>query len=125
MTLDHALAQAYTDAFNGADADALLALLAPDYTNHSPGWDDITTDRDGVREVVVRLHETFHDLHYKVQDVISAPDGFAMRLRMTGRHADTGRPVDVAVMQFERLRDGQITDHWRITDEAEIARQLG
>jgi ketosteroid isomerase-like protein len=120
----HALAEAYIDAFNGADIDALDQLLAPDYTNHSPGWDDITADRDGVRDVVRRLHETFDDLHYALADVISTPDGFAMRLRMTGRHIPTGRPVDVAVMQFERLRDGRITDHWRITDEAAMARQL-
>jgi ketosteroid isomerase-like protein len=120
----HPLADAYTDAFNRADLQALDRLLAPDYTNHSPGWDDITTDRDGVKDVVARLHETFDELHYAVQDVISTPDGFAMRLRMTGRHVATGVPIDVAVMQFERLRDGQITDHWRITDEAALARQL-
>jgi ketosteroid isomerase-like protein len=120
----HPLALAYTDAFNRADLDALDRLLAPDYTNHSPGWDDITTDRDGVKQVVARLHDTFEDLQYTVQDVIATSDGFAMRLRMTGRDVASGRPIDVAVMQFERLRNGQITDHWRITDEAEMARQL-
>ena len=36
----------------------------------------------------------------------------------------TGRAFCVRQMQVERIRDGRIAEHWRVTDEAGMARQL-
>ena len=39
-------------------------------------------------------------------------------------HPASGRRFRVAQMQIERVRDGRIVEHWRVTDEAGMARQL-
>jgi predicted ester cyclase len=58
-------------------------------------------------------------------------DKVAVYLRVTGTHRDTlfgikaaGRKVDVRQMQIEWIRDGRIWQHWRITDEATLMRQV-
>ena len=37
----------------------------------------------------------------------------------------TGRKIDVHQMQIEWIRNGKIWQHWRITDELRLMRQLG
>ena len=51
---------------------------------------------------------------------------------MTGPHrgdlfgiASTHRSVEVMQLQIERVRNGRITEHWRVTDELTLMRQLG
>jgi predicted ester cyclase len=60
------------------------------------------------------------------------PDAVAARTTMTGTHLGpffglpaTGRPVRVAQFTIERIRDGQIVAHHRLTDELTLQRQLG
>jgi predicted ester cyclase len=51
---------------------------------------------------------------------------------MTGTHegdlfgiAPTRRKVSVMQIQIERIKDGRIVEHWRVTDELSLMRQLG
>jgi predicted ester cyclase len=37
----------------------------------------------------------------------------------------TGRRVEVAGITIERLVGGKIVEHWRVTDEVGLLRQLG
>jgi predicted ester cyclase len=53
-------------------------------------------------------------------------------LRVTGTHtgelfgiAPSGRRIDVRQMQIEWLREGRIWQHWRVTDELSLMRQIG
>ena len=55
-----------------------------------------------------------------------------MRVTMTGTQkgdffgiAPTGRRVSVNQINIERIRDGRIAEHWRVTDELALMRQLG
>jgi predicted ester cyclase len=55
-----------------------------------------------------------------------------VHLRVTGTHSGTlfgmpatGRHIDVRQMQFEWLKDERIWQHWRVTDELTLLRQLG
>lgn len=72
------------------------------------------------------------DLNYQILDMVIAPDKVAVYLRVTGTHTGdlfgipaTGRRIDVRQMQIEWVRDGRIWQHWRITDELALLRQLG
>jgi predicted ester cyclase len=65
-------------------------------------------------------------------DAVLEPDKAAVHVRLTGTHtgelfgmAPTNRSIDVRQMQIEWLRDGRICQHWRITQELDLLRQLG
>lgn len=122
----------FGELFNQGRIDLVDALLHPDYVNHSPGSPDLPTGRDGVRQVVQMLRTAFPDLHYAIEDVVVGPDAVAVRSTMTGTHlgpffglAPTGRTIRVAQFTIERIRDGRIVAHHRLTDELALQRQLG
>ena len=78
------------------------------------------------------LRTAFPDLRYVVEDMVVGDDAVAVRTTMSGTHrgaffglAPTGRSFRVAQINIERFRDGRIAAHHRVTDMAELMRQLG
>ena len=65
--------------------------------------------------------------------ILSTPDSVTYSYtRVTGTHAgelfgiaSTGRRIDVKQMQIESMREGCICQHWRLTGELALLRQLG
>jgi steroid delta-isomerase-like uncharacterized protein len=134
MTHPHrALIERYFgELFNQGRVDLVETLLHPDYVNHSPGSPDQDRGREGVRQVVLALRAAFPDLHYAIEDLVVGADAVATRTTLTGTHLGpffglppTGRPVRVAQFTIERIRDGRIVAHHRLTDELALQRQLG
>lgn len=125
-----AVIRRYFDAWNSGDGAAFDALLHPDYVNRSasPGLD---TSRAGLPTIVGLMRAAFPDLTYTIEDLVIGADRVAVRCRVTGTHsgdffglAPTGRRFDVQQIQIERFQDGRIVEHWRLTDEALLMRQL-
>jgi len=92
----------------------------------------MSTGRDGVRWVLRALRTAFPDLRYVIEDLVVGDDAVAVRTTMSGTHrgdffglAPTGRSFQVSQMNIERFRDGRIVAHHRVTDMAELMRQLG
>jgi predicted ester cyclase len=63
--------------------------------------------------------------------VIATEDAVTIRVVMTGTHRGdlfglppTGRRVQVDQINIEYIRDGRIVEHWRVTDELKLMRQL-
>jgi len=122
----------FGELFNQGRVDLVDMLLHPDYVNHSPGSPDLPTGRDGVPQVVRMLRAAFPDLHYAIEDLVVGPDAVAARTLMTGTHLGpffgvpaTGKPIRVVQFTIERIRDGRIVAHHRLTDELTLQRQLG
>lgn len=120
----------FQELFNEGDLDLVDELLAPDYENHSPS-PGLPPGREGVRVVVRALRTAFPDLAYTIEDLVVGESAVATRTTMRGTHRGelfgmpaTGRAIEVAQMTIERLRDGRIVAHHRITDEATLMRQL-
>jgi predicted ester cyclase len=64
--------------------------------------------------------------------VIVAADAVVIRTTMAGTHegelfgiAPTHRQIRVMQIQVERVRNGRIVEHWRLTDELALMQQLG
>jgi predicted ester cyclase len=82
---------------------------------------------------VAALRRAFPDLRYTIEDVIATDDRAVARVVMTGTHkgdlfglAPTGRPVRVDQINIEEIGpDGRIREHWRVTDELGLMRQVG
>ena len=122
----------FEDLWSRGDESLVDELLHPEYVNHSPGSATMSTDRDGVRWVLRALRAAFPDLRYVIEDLVIGDDAVAVRTTMSGPHrgdffglAPTGRSFRVAQINIERFRDGRIVAHHRVTDLAELRRQLG
>jgi steroid delta-isomerase-like uncharacterized protein len=131
---DHAtlVTRYYEELFNQGRIDLVPALLHPDYVNHSPGWPELPRDRHGVALVVTRMRAAFPDLRYTIEDLVVGSDAVAVRTTVRGTHrgpfgalAPTGRSFAVSQITIERIRDGRIVAHHRLTDELALLRQLG
>jgi steroid delta-isomerase-like uncharacterized protein len=122
----------FQDLWNLGDESLIDELLHPDYVNHSPGSPAMSTDREGVRWVLRALRTAFPDLQYTIEDMVVGDDAVAVRTTMSGTHrgdffglAPTGRAFRVSQINVEHFRDGRIVAHHRVTDLAELMRQLG
>ena len=72
------------------------------------------------------------DLRVNILDVIAEDDKVATRYTVEGTHEGdlfgvppTGRRVSIGSMAVERVSDGKIQEHWRITDSLDMMQQLG
>jgi steroid delta-isomerase-like uncharacterized protein len=135
MTLEanrHLIERYFDEVWNRGDVDVLDELLAPDYLNHSPGIPNPRPGPQDLKPIVVAMREGLPDLHYDILDMVAEPDRVAVFVRLTGTHTGsffgippTGRKIDVRQMQIEWIREGRIAQHWRITDDLNLMRQLG
>jgi len=122
----------FEEVWNRGNLDALDQLLAPDYVNHTPSTANPPPGPAGLKPIVAGMRQAFPDLHYEIQDVVATADAVVMRVVMTGTHrgnlfglAPTNRRVTVDQINIEHIENGRIVEHWRVTDELKLMRQLG
>lgn len=122
----------FEEVWNQGKVAALDELLAPEYVNHTPSTPNPPPGPAGLKPIVLGMRTAFPDLHYTIEDIVATDDAVVMRVHMTGTHrgdlfglAPTGKPVSVEQINIEHIRDGRIVEHWRITDELALMKQLG
>jgi steroid delta-isomerase-like uncharacterized protein len=122
----------FEEVWNEGRLDVLDELLTPGYLNHTPSTAAPPPGPAGLEPIVAAMRAAFPDLHYAIEDLVVGPAAVAVRVTMTGTHRGdlfglpaTGRRVRVSQMNLERLASGRIAEHWRITDELALMRQLG
>ncbi|MFN8590437.1 MAG: ester cyclase [Thermomicrobiales bacterium] len=125
-----AVAEAYFDAFNTGDADALGAVLAPDYRHH--GALVSQQDRDLHMERLRINHAAFPDGHYEIQDIFAQGDMVVVRHVFTGTlqgpYAGVepkGQPVAVRGVHIHHVVCGLIVETWNSGDGLGLLRQIG
>ncbi|WP_353718882.1 ester cyclase [Dyadobacter sp. 676] len=122
----------FNEAWNEGKVDALDELLTPDYINHTPSVPNPPRGPAGLKPILQAIRRGFPDLHYQIRDVIATRDKVVARVVMTGTHTDTlfnipptGRHIEVNQINIERIVNGRIAEHWRVTDELNMMQQLG
>jgi len=122
----------FEEVWNQGKVDVLDELLAPEYINHTPSTGRPPAGPAGLKPIVLAIRRAFPDLHYTIEDVIVTGDAVAIRTTMTGTHEGdffgippTGKKIKVMQIQIERIKDGRIVEHWRVTDELSLMRQIG
>jgi steroid delta-isomerase-like uncharacterized protein len=122
----------FHEVWNEGNVDALDELLTADYINHSPSIPNPRPGPADLKPIVTAMRAGLPDLHYSILDLVIAADRVAAYVRVTGTHTGTlfnmgptGHRIDIPQMQIERIRDGRICEHWRLTDELALMRQLG
>jgi steroid delta-isomerase-like uncharacterized protein len=112
--------------------DLVDELLAPDYVNHSPATPDQPTDPEGIKAVVGMFRGAMPDLRVIIEDMIAEGDKVVVRYTIEGTHErelfgvpPTGQRLSIKSISVERVSDGKIREHWRITDGLDMMQQLG
>jgi steroid delta-isomerase-like uncharacterized protein len=122
----------FEEVWNQGRLDVLDEIMAPDYLNHSSSIPDPRPGPADLKPIVKAMREGIPDLKYDILDMVITAEKAAVFLRVTGTHSGTffgipptGKKIDVRQMQIEWIRNGKIWQHWRVTDELSLMRQLG
>ena len=112
--------------------DLVDELLAPDYVNRTPATPDQPTGPEGVKGVVSMFRSGIPDLRVVIEDMIADGDKVAVRYTLEGTHEGelfgvppTGQRLTIKSIAIERVSDGKIREHWRVTDSLDMMQQLG
>ena len=122
----------FNEVWNKGNLDLLDELLSIDYLNHSSSIPDVPPGPAGLKPIVTTMRIAFPDLHYSIQDLIITETRIVARVKMTGTHTGdffgippTNKKISVDQINIEYIKDGRISEHWRITDENTMMSQLG
>jgi steroid delta-isomerase-like uncharacterized protein len=124
------LARLY-DAINGGDLDRVDEILADDFVEHEefPGLDQ---SRESVKKLFGIARGAFTDFRMSAERYVSEDDIVVAWVRMTGTHTGefmgipaSGNQLDLELADMVRVRDGQIVEHWGVSDSLVMMRQLG
>src|SRR4051812_32019500 len=93
---------------------------------------DQPTGPEGVKAVVSMFRSGMPDLRVTIDDMGAEGDKVATRYTIEGTHEGelfgvppTGRRLSIESMAVERVSDGKIEEHRRITDTLDMMQQLG
>jgi steroid delta-isomerase-like uncharacterized protein len=125
------LVRAGFQAFNSGDAGQCLALTAPDLIMNLAELPGPRHGHDVWRQGFEMMKHAFPDLQAHIEDIVTAQDKVAVRLRFRGTHRGeflgipaTGRTIDYVSHEFYRIADGLIAEEWICSDMATLLRQL-
>ena len=125
----------FHDATSSGDAELISRtideIVEPDVLIRTPLPIE-ATGAQALKEVFLRLHRAFPDLHVAVEDVIAEGDKVVSRNSVTGTHegeymglAPTGRRVAYDEIFIVRFADGRIAETWGVVDVLSQMKQLG
>lgn len=119
-------------ALGRKDADAVVALMPPDFLINIAGMPYQKRGTGTWRKHAEILFFAFPDLQVKVEDIFGAEDKVAVRLRISGTHAGeflgvrpTGKRVDYESTEIYRIADGKIAEEWICSDMLTLMAQIG
>lgn len=118
-------------AVSSGDFETLSGLMADDVVEHEeiPG---LEPNKEGVLAFFRGMRQSFPDVSMTVEDMIAEGEKVAVRFTLSGTHRGefmgmpaTGNEITVPGIDFFRVRDGQIAEHWGVSDMAAMMEQLG
>ena len=127
-----AVVRRFWGVWEEGNIDLVDELLAPDYLNHTPASPDQPTGPEGVKGLVAMFRSAIPDLRVVVEDMIAEGEKVAVRYTLEGTHEGelfgvppTGQRLSIKSIAVERVSDGRIREHWRVTDSLDMMQQLG
>jgi steroid delta-isomerase-like uncharacterized protein len=116
------------EAVNTGNLALLDKFVAPDYIEHSEGFQGV----EAFRQQITAFRAAFPDLRVTVDDVLIAGDRFASRTTVTGTHTGdlmglpaTGKQISVEAVDIGRIENGQGKERWGGLNMYSLLIQLG
>jgi steroid delta-isomerase-like uncharacterized protein len=120
------------EVFNGGKHHLVDELYSPDLIAHDPGYPETMRGFEGLKQLLAMYRETFPDLHYTVEDLLSEGDRVAFRWSVTGTdrgglmgNKPTGKRVHVTGISILQIADNRIQTVWQQFDNLGFLKQLG
>src|ERR1700752_4592458 len=105
-------------------------LFAASYVDR-PAFPGFASDREGTRNIYLSLRKAFPGFRAVIHRQIAEGDLVTSHKTYHGKHlgefngvAASGRDITVEVIDIMRVRNGQVTDHWGVTDIGALMRQI-
>ena|ERR1044071_6567353 len=121
----------WIDAFNNKDWESETACRSADYQAHMSGA-PAPLGNDQWAGFMQAFTTAFPDARITVDDDISEGNIVASRWTITGTHQGefqgvppSGRPISVDGVDFSRVVDGKIAEHWAQFDLMSLMQQIG
>ena len=131
-----AVIDAYNQAWNRHDIDAILAMHTDDsvFENHTSGGTAV--GHDAIRKLVSGVFETFPDLRFSLRRMYARDDLVVQEWTATATHANpvkykdgilgpTGRTIQWDGMDIFPMRNGKIARKDVYASSLDYLRQLG
>ena len=127
-----AAAQKVMSYFNGADMSDLETVVDPNVTDHQEMPGLTSTGAQRMRDLLGIFRAAFPDMHAEINDLIVEGDKAVLRTTMSGTHTGdfmgippTGKSFSIDAIDIMRFENGRAVEHWGLTDDAGMMRQLG
>jgi steroid delta-isomerase-like uncharacterized protein len=129
-----ALIRRWIEAFNERDLEGEADLLASGYVAHVPSPQG-PQDLEGLeawRGFTNPFVEALPDLRLTIEDIAAEGETVAARVSFRGTHhgqfqglPPTGKEVNFTSMEFNRVVEGKVEEHWVEIDLLRVMGQLG
>ena len=127
-----AVIRRWIEAFNERDLEAEAAVLAADYVAHVPAAPGPLEGLEAWRQFTAPFTEALPDLRLAVQDIAAEGETVAARVAFHGTHRGefqgippSGKEVAFSSMEFNRVVDGKVEEHWVEINLLGLVQQLG
>ena len=118
-------------AWNEGRLEEAFELVAPSYINHggAPGM----SGREGFKRLVAWYRQSFSNIHHAVEDLLAAEgDKVIARVTVSGVHTGdfmglpaTGKRFAISSLNILSVENGQLVEHWQVSDRMGLVQQLG
>jgi steroid delta-isomerase-like uncharacterized protein len=122
----------WIEAYNERDLEAEAGVLSPGFVAHVSAAPGPLEGLETWRQFTAPFTEAFPDLRLTIQDIAAEGDTVAARVAFRGTHRGefqgippTDKEVAFSSMEFNRVMDGKVEEHWVELDLFGLMQQLG
>ncbi len=122
----------YYEAFNRGDFTEIDHIIGNHYIEHEALPPRIKSDREGIKEYMHLLRDSFPDVIFEVRDIIAEGDKVWAHVVMKGTQRRdfqgipaTGKQVEVKMVDIFRFSGTSVVEHWSVTEQLSLMQQLG
>src|SRR5215203_2260677 len=127
-----AVVRRWIEAYNERDWQAEAEVLAPGFVAHVSAAPGPLEGLEAWRQFTAPFTEAFPDLRLTIQDIAAEGDTVAARVAFHGTHRGefqgippTGKEVSFSSMEFNRVVEGKVEEHWVEINLLGLVQQLG
>lgn len=119
------------EVWSQGDLDAIDELVSEEYVDYYEA-EETVRGREGLKEYVSGLRESFPDFGKEIEEVIATDDAVALRFMATGTHEGvyegiepTGTEMSFAGSIFFHFENGKISETYESADTWGMMEDLG
>ncbi len=122
----------FDELWNKGNYDIVYEYVAPGFTAHGAGGQDIKMGPEGPREMVKVWKAAMPDGHMTIDDIVTEGDLSMIRMTWEGTHTGkfydvpaSGKHIKVSSTGIDRVVNGKITEGWGELDMFGMMQQMG